>query len=93
MSEDYEDESEPQTQAEDVRTEDEDEGGVPAMSLQDIELLTKNTEVWHNLISGKISLEEAKKEFEDNNSIFENKTEKSKARPSKRKVAKKTKKT
>lgn len=45
MSEDYEDESEPQTQAEDVRTEDEDEGGVPAMSLQDIELLTKNTEV------------------------------------------------
>nr|WP_320056932.1 RNA polymerase subunit Rpo13 [Metallosphaera javensis (ex Hofmann et al. 2022)] len=73
------------------RMEEEDEG-VPAMSLQDIELLTKNTEVWHRLMSGKISIEEAKKEFEDNNSIFVSKTEKGKKKTPKKRTAKKTKK-
>ncbi|QCO31258.1 RNA polymerase Rpo13 [Metallosphaera sedula] len=63
------------------------------MSLQDIELLTKNTEVWHRLMSGKISIEEAKKEFEDNNSIFVSKTEKGKKRTAKKRTTKKTKKT
>ncbi|MEM0288349.1 MAG: RNA polymerase subunit Rpo13 [Metallosphaera sp.] len=91
MSEDFEEESEPQVSSDEVRVEDEDEG-IPAMSLQDIELLTKNTDIWHRLIAGKISIDEAKKEFEANNSLFESKTEKNKVTQSKRKTTKKVKK-
>ncbi|EZQ03098.1 MULTISPECIES: RNA polymerase subunit Rpo13 [Acidianus] len=53
----------------DSEVEERSRGGdddLPAMSLQDIELLMKNTDVWYNLISGKISIEEAKKLFEEN---------------------------
>ena len=92
-SEDYDDENEPETSVDEAGKVEEDEEGVPAMSLQDIELLTKNTEVWHRLMSGKISIEEAKKEFEDNNSIFVIKTEKGKKRTAKKRTTKKTKKT
>lgn len=90
-SEDYDDENEPETSVDEAGKVEEDEEGVPAMSLQDIELLTKNTEVWHRLMSGKISIEEAKKEFEDNNSIFVSKTEKGKKRTAKKRTTKKTK--
>lgn len=49
---------------EDVVEEDEEE--LPSLSLQDIELLMRNTEVWDELISGKISVDEAKKLFSEN---------------------------
>lgn len=54
------------------REESEEEfGEFTFTSLEDIELLVKNTEVWDNLLNGKISIEEAKKAFEENfNSII-----------------------
>ncbi|ARM77104.1 RNA polymerase subunit Rpo13 [Acidianus manzaensis] len=48
------------------KTEEEEEGELPPLSLQDIELLMENTEVWDELISGKISVDEAKQLFSEN---------------------------
>ncbi|WP_245544620.1 RNA polymerase subunit Rpo13 [Metallosphaera yellowstonensis] len=91
LSEDFDEgEDVPNSGAEEIRGEDEEEG-VPAMSLQDIELLSKNTEVWYKLISGKIGIEEAKRLFEENSSTTQTKSEKSKA--SKKKSPKKSKST
>ncbi|BDC19215.1 RNA polymerase subunit Rpo13 [Acidianus sp. HS-5] len=66
MSDDYEnkEEEEPKREREEKTEEEEEE--LPALTLQDIELLMKNTEVWDELIAGKISIEEAKKMFEEN---------------------------
>ncbi|QKQ99818.1 RNA polymerase Rpo13 [Metallosphaera tengchongensis] len=93
-SDDYEEENEIQSagsEDEKIETEDE-EDGIPALSLQDIELLTKNTEVWYKLISGKISLEEAEKEFNSNFSSYQTKPERRKSRSTKSKTQKKAKK-
>ncbi|AWR97185.1 RNA polymerase Rpo13 [Acidianus sulfidivorans JP7] len=68
MSDDYEsnDSEEKKIEETEDKTEEEEEGELPPLSLQDIELLMKNTEVWDDLISGKISVEEAKKLFTEN---------------------------
>lgn len=45
---------------------EEEEEELPSLSLQDIELLMKNTKVWDDLIAGKITIDQAKKMFEEN---------------------------
>lgn len=69
MSDDYnlENEAKEETveEKEELGTEEEEEE-LPSLSLQDIELLMRNTEVWDELISGKINIEQAKKMFEEN---------------------------
>ncbi|QGA67653.1 RNA polymerase Rpo13 [Sulfolobus sp. E11-6] len=63
---------------------------LPKLSIQDIELLMKNTEIWDSLLNGKISIEEAKKLFEDNYKEYEKRDSR---RKTKRAVSKKVKKT
>ncbi len=57
-----------QEEGEERVTEEEEDSEFPAVSLQDIELLMKNTETWHELLKGKITIEEAAKKLEENSS-------------------------
>jgi|OSPMetMinimDraft_2_1075162.scaffolds.fasta_scaffold00046_8 hypothetical protein len=96
MSEDEEREEEvsaeisEEKEGEESKEVEEVEEEFPRLSIQDIELLMKNTEIWDKLLDGKISIEDAKKIFEENYKEYEE-------RDSRRKVkksggAKKTKK-
>jgi len=69
------------------RIETETEEVLPALSVADIELLMKNSEIWDNLLNGKISVEEAKKMFQELASRYNTSD-----RKKKKKVAKKPKK-
>lgn len=52
----------------------------------------RNTEIWDNLLNGKITLEEAKKLFEDNYKEYEKRDSRRKAKKAVSKKVKKTKK-
>ncbi|MEW9490901.1 MAG: RNA polymerase subunit Rpo13 [Candidatus Aramenus sulfurataquae] len=69
-----------QEETEEKVTEEEEDSEFPAVSLQDIELLMKNTEIWHELLKGKISVEEAKKILEENASQLESRSTSKKQR-------------
>ncbi|BBD71924.1 hypothetical protein HS1genome_0313 [Sulfodiicoccus acidiphilus] len=58
MSEDSEREAE-EVEAEDI--EESDEGG--SVSIQEIETFVKRTQLWEQLLEGKIGMEEAKKQL------------------------------
>nr|WP_016731974.1 RNA polymerase subunit Rpo13 [Sulfolobus islandicus] len=76
--------------SEEREVEETSEEEFPKLSIQDIELLMKNTEIWDNLLNGKISVDEAKRLFEDNYKDYEKRDSRRKA---KKAVSKKVKKT
>lgn len=67
MSEDEEREEEvseeisEEKEGEESKEVEEVEEEFPKLSIQDIELLMKNTEIWDKLLDGKISIEDAKR--------------------------------
>jgi hypothetical protein len=61
------------------------------MTVADIEVLMKNTEIWDKLLSGRISIEEAKKMFDEVQSSYS--TDKRKKRTTKKAKKAKSKKT
>ncbi|AAK40725.1 RNA polymerase Rpo13 [Saccharolobus solfataricus] len=77
---------------EEKEVEETSEDEFPKLSIQDIELLMRNTEIWDNLLNGKITLEEAKKLFEDNYKEYEKRDSRRKAKKAVSKKVKKTKK-
>ncbi|AEE93617.1 MULTISPECIES: RNA polymerase subunit Rpo13 [Acidianus] len=80
MSDDYENKEEEEPKEEKEEKTEEEEEELPALTLQDIELLMKNTEVWDELIAGKITIEQAKKLFEENYEELANSQKKKTAR-------------
>ena len=70
--------------------EEEEDSELVFTSIEDIELLVKNTEVWDNLLQGKISLDEAKKAFEENFQLVLKGEKRKKKKGSKKTKAKKT---
>ncbi|MEM0363702.1 MAG: RNA polymerase subunit Rpo13 [Sulfolobaceae archaeon] len=62
--EEEEESSEEKTESEEGEGSEESEE-FPKLSIQDIELLMKNTEIWDNLLNGKISVDDAKRLFEE----------------------------
>jgi hypothetical protein len=81
MSDEYNNEEEnEETTTEEKEPRGEEDSEFPAVSLQDIELLMKNTEVWYELLNGKISLDDAKKLFEQNISSIPSQSEGKKAK-------------
>lgn len=66
MSDEYNNGEENEETTSEEKEPREEDSEFPAVSLQDIELLMKNTEVWYELLNGKISLDDAKKLFEQN---------------------------
>ncbi len=89
MSDDYENKEEEEPKEEKEEKTEEEEEELPALTLQDIELLMKNTEVWDELIAGKITIDQAKKLFEENYEDLAN-TQKRKAPKKKTTKSKKT---
>jgi len=74
-----------------VEEEEEEDSEFMFTSIEDIELLVKNTEVWDSLLQGKITIEQAKKVFEENLALIL-KSEKGRKKSKKSKVTKKGKK-
>ncbi len=68
--------------SEEREVEETSEEEFPKLSIQDIELLMKNTEIWDNLLNGKISVDEAKRLFEDNYKDYEKRDSRRKAKKS-----------
>jgi len=66
--------------SEEREVEETSEEEFPKLSIQDIELLMKNTEIWDNLLNGKISVDEAKRLFEDNYKDYEKRDSRRKAK-------------
>ncbi|BBG24184.1 RNA polymerase subunit Rpo13 [Sulfuracidifex tepidarius] len=53
---------------------------LPFLSIQDIEILMRNTDIWDKLLQGKIDIEEAKREFEVNGRVFDGIEDRKKAK-------------
>ncbi|AWR94518.1 RNA polymerase subunit Rpo13 [Acidianus brierleyi] len=80
MSDEYNNGEENEETTSEEKEPREEDSEFPAVSLQDIELLMKNTEVWYELLNGKISLDDAKKLFEQNISSMPSQSEGKKAK-------------
>ncbi|WP_054838090.1 RNA polymerase subunit Rpo13 [Sulfuracidifex metallicus] len=60
-----------------IEREDDD---LPFLSIQDIEILMRNTEIWDKLLQGKINIDEARREFEVNGRVFDGIEDRKKAK-------------
>ncbi len=76
---------------EDTEVEEREDSELPFLSIQDIEVLMKNTEIWDKLLQGKIDIEEAKREFEKNGKDFDGIEDKKKAKKQAARKARSTK--
>ncbi len=65
---------------EDSEPEEHEDDDLPFLSIQDIEILMRNTDIWDKLLQGKIDIEEAKKEFEVNGRVFDGIEDRKKAK-------------
>ncbi|AAY80183.1 RNA polymerase subunit Rpo13 [Sulfolobus acidocaldarius] len=80
-------ETEAEIKHEEISREEDDEGGeFSTVTISDIEMLLKDTEIWDKLLRNELSIEEAKKMFDDVARSY------SKADKKKRRVEKKPKK-